>query len=220
MYFLQVFLQDRKMYDNYIEQFKLSSFANKRISELSTGMLKRVLLTVSMINKPQVLFLDEPFSGLDPEARMDFGQIIKDIRINEKVQIVISSHDLLELELIIDNLLILKEGKLLANSTLTDLMSSYFTDKKVIVEVFGLSENDIQNCWNKIANTNKGNIDKPQALPNNLYRLKLNIADYDLLVNSLSNGSRVVSMYNYKPTLDDLYFKITKFSSSKERVLR
>ena len=48
-----------------------------------------------MVNNPQVLFLDEPFSGLDPEARLDFGQTIKDIKDKENVQVLISSHDLL-----------------------------------------------------------------------------------------------------------------------------
>lgn len=95
MYFLQVHSQDKKSYNKYVDEFKLSSFENKRISELSTGMLKKVLLAISMVNNPQVLFLDEPFSGLDPEARLDFGQTIKDIKDKENVQVLISSHDLL-----------------------------------------------------------------------------------------------------------------------------
>ncbi len=210
MYFLQIHGQDKKSYNKYVDEFKLSSFENKRISELSTGMLKKVLLAISMVNNPQVLFLDEPFSGLDPEARLDFGQIIKDIKDKKNVQVLISSHDLLELELIIDNLLILKKGKLLANSSLSDLMSLYFKEKKIIVEVFSLSENDIFNIWNKIKIKSGKDVDKPSSFAKNLYRFKLNMETYNLLNENLTAKEKVLSMYDYKPTLDDLYFKITK----------
>lgn len=211
-YFLQLFGSSKcsHMYTRFVDEFRLSSFENKRISELSTGMLKKVQLVVSIVNKPKVLFLDEPFSGLDPEARLEFGQILRKIRTSEKIQIFISSHDLLELELVIDNLLILKNGKLIANSILSDLVSSYFKDKEIIVEILSPSENSIQKTYDALTEKYGQSIERPVYVAENLYRFTLSTEAYTVLINNLSERSQVISIYDNKPSLDDLYFKISK----------
>lgn len=210
LYFLQVFGQGKKMYDELIELFKLSSFLNKKISELSTGMLKKAYLAVTLTNRPEILFLDEPFSGLDPEARNDLVQAIKEIKAQGKIQILISSHDLSELELVIDRLLVLQEGRLVANSTMNDLMTSYFGEKILIVDLHSNSKDEVDRLWLNLNNLNDAKLEQPKVLGKDLYRFKIKLEDYHFLTKALSEDIKVLSLSDYKPSLEDLYFKITK----------
>jgi len=90
----------------------LAEAGTKKFREYSSGMKKRLALASTMVQKPSILILDEPTSGMDPRGRIEFRGMIKDINKNQGVTIFISSHELKELEDICDYLVIIEDGKI------------------------------------------------------------------------------------------------------------
>lgn len=105
---------------NRLEQVGLGEAANKRLNTYSKGMRQRLGLAQAILGTPQLLFLDEPTTGLDPSLRRDFYQIISDLRTNGTT-VVISSHSLNEIEEQADRIALIKNGKLVACGSLEDL---------------------------------------------------------------------------------------------------
>jgi len=99
-------------YDWVIEQLNLNDHINKKAGELSRGMRQRLGIAFAIIHKPQVVLLDEPASGLDPEARYSLSRLLVDLK-NEGMTIIVSSHILAELEEYCDEMLIIRDGKLI-----------------------------------------------------------------------------------------------------------
>lgn len=80
--------------DAILERLKVSNLADKKIGNLSGGQQQRVLLARAMVAAPKLLILDEPTSALDPNVRENFYEILKDLNENEKVTILLVSHDI------------------------------------------------------------------------------------------------------------------------------
>lgn len=89
----------------------LSHASNKKIGELSGGMLQRVGIAQAMINNPDILILDEPTAGLDPQERIRFRNLI--LRLSEERIVLITTHIISDIEFIANKIILLKEGKVL-----------------------------------------------------------------------------------------------------------
>jgi Cu-processing system ATP-binding protein len=103
-----------------LKQVGLLNAADKRLNTYSKGMRQRLGLAQAILGTPELLFLDEPTTGLDPSLRRDFYQIIGDLRASGTT-VVISSHSLNEIEEQADRIGLIKDGKLVACGSLEDL---------------------------------------------------------------------------------------------------
>ncbi len=116
--------------ERYTEKFNLSDWIYEPISNLSTGMKQKVEIIRSLINYPSILFLDEPFSGLDFNAIKVLINILTELREKEKLTIVIATHKIEVIQEISDAILILKRGKISKFAPINDIdknkMESYF----------------------------------------------------------------------------------------------
>ena len=116
--------------ERYAEKFNLSNWIYEPISNLSTGMKQKVEIIRSLINYPSVLFLDEPFSGLDFNAIKVLINILTELREKEKLTIVIATHKIEVIQEISDAILILKRGKISKFAPINDIdknkIESYF----------------------------------------------------------------------------------------------
>ena len=101
----------------------LSEAANRRIAGFSGGMRQRLGIAQALINRPQVLFLDEPVSALDPEGRRDVLQIIE--RVRGTATVLMSTHILNDIERVCDRVAILNYGRLVAESPIEELLERY-----------------------------------------------------------------------------------------------
>lgn len=104
-----------------LEQVGLSEAKNKKIKTFSTGMKQRLDFARAIIHKPKLLLLDEPFSGMDIEAKADFKKILKSL---SGTGIVISSHMVGDLESLANRLIIVSQGKILFKGPMSDVSQS------------------------------------------------------------------------------------------------
>ena len=96
---------------------------NKHLRKFSKGMLQRVGLAQSLLNDPEIIFLDEPMSGLDPIGRREIRELIAGLRTHGKT-VFMSTHILSDIESLCDEVAILSRGKLTATGNLQDLLTS------------------------------------------------------------------------------------------------
>lgn len=108
-----------------IELCDLSSFLDRDNRLLSGGQRQRLLLALALINDPEIIFLDEPTTGLDPHARRNFWQLIKNIKAQNKT-IVLTTHYMDEAEQLCDDIVIMDQGKIIESGTPHQLLSKHF----------------------------------------------------------------------------------------------
>ena len=104
-----------------LEQVGLATDADKHLRKFSKGMLQRLGLAQALLNDPEVLFLDEPMSGLDPLGRREVRALIESARAQGKT-VFFSTHILSDVETLCDRVAILKQGRLLETGKLSDIL--------------------------------------------------------------------------------------------------
>lgn len=127
-----------RLYDQHlpleqvIELCDLQELLKRDNRKLSGGQRQRLLLAIALVNDPQILFLDEPTTGLDPQARRNFWELINRIKAQNKT-ILLTTHYMEEAAILCDQLAIMDRGKIIAEGTPDQLLSHHFQD--VIVEL-------------------------------------------------------------------------------------
>jgi ABC-2 type transport system ATP-binding protein len=125
----EVYKVSKKRIDTVIEQTGLSPEAHKKIGALSKGYQQRVGLASALLHDPEVLILDEPTTGLDPNQLIEIRKLIR--QISKKKTILLSTHIMKEVEAVCDRVLIINEGILVADKKLADLRE----ENEQIIEV-------------------------------------------------------------------------------------
>jgi ABC-2 type transport system ATP-binding protein len=119
--------------DELLNRFGLTDAADRRVSTYSGGMRRRLDIAMSLVGKPQVIFLDEPTTGLDPEARLEVWKTVKELA-NHGTTVFLTTQYLDEAEQLADRIAILHEGKIIAHGTLADLKKLFPPAKVEYVE--------------------------------------------------------------------------------------
>ena len=119
--------------DELLNRFGLTDAADRRVSTYSGGMRRRLDIAMSLVGKPQLIFLDEPTTGLDPEARLEVWKTVKELA-NNGTTVFLTTQYLEEAEQLADRIAILHEGKIIANGTLADLKKLFPPAKVEYVE--------------------------------------------------------------------------------------
>jgi ABC-2 type transport system ATP-binding protein len=119
--------------DELLQRFGLTDAAGRRVSTYSGGMRRRLDIAMSLVGQPQVIFLDEPTTGLDPEGRLEVWKTIKELA-NNGTTVFLTTQYLEEAEQLADRIAILHEGKIIANGTLADLKKLFPPAKVEYVE--------------------------------------------------------------------------------------
>ena len=103
----------------------LGFFLNKKTGELSSGQKNRVSLAKSLINNPKILFLDEPTASLDPDIGDFVRKYIEEYKSKNKISILLASHNMKEVERLCDQVIMMKEGKIVDNGTCQSLIDKH-----------------------------------------------------------------------------------------------
>jgi ABC-2 type transport system ATP-binding protein len=112
--------------EEMVEDLNLQEFLNKKTGELSSGQKNRVTLAKSLINKPKLLFLDEPTASLDP----DVGDFVREYiekykKKNNEMTILLASHNMREVERLCNTIIMMKQGKIVDSGTCVELIKKH-----------------------------------------------------------------------------------------------
>lgn len=119
--------------DDLLERFGLSDAADRRVSTYSGGMRRKLDLAMSFLGDPEIIFLDEPTTGLDPEARLEVWAMVKELA-GSGITIFLTTQQLEEAEQLADRIAILNEGVIIADGTLEELKELFPPAKVEYVE--------------------------------------------------------------------------------------
>ena len=107
------------------EDLNLKDFLNKKTGELSSGQKNRVSLAKSLINKPKLLFLDEPTASLDPDVGDFVREYLEKYKKNKDITILLASHNMKEVERLCDSIIMMKQGRIVDEGSCDDLINKH-----------------------------------------------------------------------------------------------
>lgn len=182
----------------------LDKIASKSITGLSKGMRQRLSLGRAMIHRPSVLVLDEPANGLDPRARIELRQLIRQLA-SEGTTILVSSHILTELAEMCDQVGIIEQGKLLAVGSVEEIYQSMRGSLRVRMRPLNRIEELIENLSRR---------DDVSQLQRNGDWVQLDLtgeeaAQATLLRSIVSSGFDVLEFVAHRESLEDVFMRIT-----------
>jgi len=108
----------------WLERFELTDAANRKVEELSKGNQQKIQLICALIHRPQLLILDEPFSGLDPVNQILLKDILMELR-GHNIAIVFSTHQMEQVEKLCDNICLINKGREVLGGALVDIKKKY-----------------------------------------------------------------------------------------------
>ena len=130
----QALFQDCADLDDLIDRCNLESILTKRNNKLSGGQLQRLMLALALINKPNLIFLDEPSTGLDPQSRRNLWAIVNKIKEEGKT-IILTTHSMEEAEFLCDTVANMDKGMIIAMDSPRNLLQTYCSLSSIILPV-------------------------------------------------------------------------------------
>ena len=131
--------------DELVEQYALKEFLHRDTRQLSGGQKQRLLLAIALINRPKILFLDEPTTGLDPQSRRNLWEQVRRVKDNGAT-ILLTTHYMEEAYELCDEIAIMDHGKVIAHDAPDVLLAQHFND--VVIQ---LREQDIPSEIGEVA---------------------------------------------------------------------
>jgi ABC-2 type transport system ATP-binding protein len=182
-----------------LEQVQLTDKAKNQVKELSGGQKQRFSIAAALVNDPKVIFLDEPTTGLDPQARRNLWELIREIN-NQGKTIVLTTHYLEEAELLCDHVAIMDGSKIIALDTTKNLIAQAEVDSSIIFRT-----------------EQKVSPDQLERLPgvekvltaNGNYQLLTSSPQATLPVLFSIMGRDIIDLQLKQPTLEDVFLKLT-----------
>jgi lipooligosaccharide transport system ATP-binding protein len=189
----------RKRADELLEFVQLDERADSKVEPLSGGMKRRLTIARSLVNDPEVMLLDEPTTGLDPQARHVVWDRLYRLK-QSGVTLVLTTHYMDEAEQLCDRLVVMDKGKIVAEGSPLELIERYST-REVVELRFGENRPDDFSYWTD------GLVDRVESLPD---RVLLYTNDGDKASHTIhERGLAPESMLVRRSTLEDVFLHIT-----------
>ena len=186
---------DKKRIDEVIKIVKLETRINDKVSKYSLGMRQRLGIAQALLHKPNLLILDEPTNGLDPEGIKELRDIIKRLATKEKVGVVISSHNLSELESFCNKIVIIKNGEIVETNELKKVKN---IEESYIFEV------------DEISKISKILEEKIEKINDNSFKIHINKESIPEIIKKLiENGVKIYTVKEEEISLEDAFLKRT-----------
>ena len=181
-----------------LERLELEEAKDRNFEKLSGGMKRRVGIAMALTSDPELLFLDEPTTGLDPQARTRLWDVIRDLR-KTGVTIFLTTHYMEEVEELSDRAGIMLEGKLLSISNVDDLISQYGGSIRLVVKNGPNAKNILKDYTDDISTEKSGAITAR-------FEKKEKAAEAHLAVYRELSGKFEVNLIG--PSMDDVFLNV------------
>lgn len=190
-----------------VELFRLEKLLSQKVSNLSAGQLTRVNLAKALINSPKILLLDEPTASLDPEVASYIRNFLIEERDKSGMSMIITSHNMAEVEEVCDRVVFIHNGKIIADDTPRKLAQSMHT-ARIELYVPESEQKLLDHCLARGLVCKKGR-----------GRITIEISE-DLIAEFLKGLSALGISYDEisieKPTLQDYFLKVAKINSTQD----
>ena len=186
---------DENRIKEVVKLVKLEQRINDKVSKYSLGMRQRLGIAQAILHKPNLLILDEPTNGLDPEGIKELRDLLKNLAKKEKMGIVISSHNLSELESFCNKVTIIKNGEIVETSSINEVKK---VEQSYIIEIDNITD-----------------LDKILSFPiekinETLFKLHINKNEVPQVIKKLVEANKkVYSVKEETLTLEDAFLKKT-----------
>ena len=199
----------KKRVDTALQWSKLEKYRNKKFQQLSGGMQKRLVVARAMLSDPEILLLDEPTTGLDPQARRHVWEFIKNLKEEGKT-VLLTTHYMEEADILCDRIAIIDYGRIIARGTPGELKRMW--NKNIVIDITlspnpgVLKEEDVKNAINDISGVNY------VEMKSN--RIKIGVVD-DAIVEQvlksliINTKTEIRELNIIRPTLDDVFLHLT-----------
>ncbi len=185
--------------DMLLETMGLAERAKDQVRKYSGGMMRRLSIIIALVHDPEVLFLDEPTLGLDPQARRVIWEYIA--RFKGKKTILLTTHYLEEADYLSDRVGIMDEGKIVALGTSFELKTSMLDTHTIIVYAWNLTQKVVEAMESNYAGV---------KVTDGTMEITDKQLDFKEVVDRLHSAGAVIRSAHIKePTLDDVFIQIT-----------
>lgn len=192
----------------------LKGVVHRTVGNCSKGYKQRIGLAAAMIHDPKILILDEPVSGLDPNQIVEIRELIK--KLGKEKLVLMSSHILQEIQATVDRIIIIHEGKIIADGTSEELISDSKGMTQLHLEISGSEENDIQDMKAVIPSITVNSIKKDGPLVQVILEYQ-NTVDprKDVFEYAVEKGWIITEMSASKRNLEDIFRHLTTHGDVK-----
>ncbi len=178
--------------EELIKVCRLEDFLDRDTKKLSGGQRQRVLLAIALVNDPEVVFLDEPTTGLDPQARRNFWELVRGIKAEGKT-VLLTTHYMEEAYELCDEIAIMDHGKIIAQGSPQNLLAQYFQES-----VIELPTTLTAPLGDRLPFVNRGELSE------------LSTSDVSASIDALRTAGVPLAQLRIRPpTLEDLFLKLT-----------
>ena len=181
-------------FDEIVEECSLKNLLSRDNRKLSGGQRQRLLVAIALVNQPELLFMDEPTTGLDPQARRNFWNMVEKIKLRNTT-LILTTHYMEEADFLCDEIAIMDKGKIIAYGEPKQLIAQHF--KEVVLE---LPEDEVKNHALKI----------PMEYEFKFGYLEIYTHDIPTALNLLKEQNISLEKLKIRPfNLEDLFLKLT-----------
>ena len=181
-------------FDEIVEECSLNNLLSRDNRKLSGGQRQRLLVAIALVNQPELLFMDEPTTGLDPQARRNFWNMVEKIKLRNTT-LILTTHYMEEADFLCDEIAIMDKGKIIAYGEPKQLIAQHF--KEVVLE---LPEDEVKNHPLNI----------PMEYEFKFGYLEIYTHDIPTALNLLKEQNIPLDKLKIRPfNLEDLFLKLT-----------
>ncbi|MBK5133946.1 ATP-binding cassette domain-containing protein [Candidatus Bathyarchaeota archaeon] len=196
-----------KKVDDLLELVQLTKFKNSQVGTFSTGMQQRMNVVRALLNTPQVLYLDEPTLGLDPQSSVEIREFIKKLNRENGTTVIVTTHMMVDADLMCDRIAIIDHGKIVALDTSANLKKQLSGTKTTIIKL------EIVNLNPEIVETIQTLKCADSVTQEDSTHLKILVHGeeaFDSIIDAIrSKKGKITSIENLQPTLEDVFLHLT-----------
>jgi len=186
---------------------RMEKWADARIGTFSTGMKQRINVIRALVNQPEILFLDEPTLGLDPQSTVEIRELVRRINLENKTTIILTTHMMVEADLLCDRIGIIDHGKIVALDTPANLKKLVSGTDTTVLDF------EIPNLSPPLLAALSSLSCVASSVQEDETHVKVHAKGedcFDAVIDGIrKNGGKVQGVRNLEPSLEDVFLKLT-----------
>ncbi len=196
-----------KRIDKLLRFVRMEKWADARIGTFSTGMKQRINVIRALVNQPEILFLDEPTLGLDPQSTVEIRELVRRINLENQTTIILTTHMMVEADLLCDRIGIIDHGKIVALDTPANLKRLVSGTDTTVLDF------EIPNLSPALLTSLASLSCVASSVQEDETHVKVHATGddcFDAVIDGIrKNGGKVSGVRSLEPSLEDVFLKLT-----------